>query len=64
MPNMQTPRDHAISIGGVETAKLAGPTKEQDQPAQRQKDNVAGMSENERYLFDKMPRQTPPKPYR
>lgn len=60
----QTPREHAISIGGVDTAQLSSSDKPQDVPSDRQKDNVKGMSERERFAFDKMPPSTPYKPFR
>lgn len=58
----RTPRDLAMASGSG--AKTSGPPPEQDQPAQRQRDNVAGMSERERYLMDKMPPQQHYKPFR
>lgn len=59
---MPTPRDHALSIGGAERAKLGSNEGTDSNP--RGKDPGYDVPERERQLFNEKPAQVPPKPFR
>lgn len=61
---MPTPRDHALSIGGVESAKLSGNEGSGPPPSERQKDTANDIPLRERQMFDKAPPKEPIKPFR
>lgn len=58
----RTPRSHSQEIGGVDSAKMSGNGPAQGNP--KGSDPADKISQRERLLFDKMPPQVPPKPFR
>lgn len=61
---MSTPREHAQSIGGVQSANLSAPKTPEIPDPQRGKDPVLTQNQKERLLLDVKPPKPVPKPYR